>query len=153
MPKAFSTMQKSCEICGNQLVLRNTRDIGRKRFCSRRCLNAFTQTVRSETMLKDGDITQMMWSRNIGRFTARETYIPFVKTGTRYVPLHRYKVERALGRPLKSHEHVHHINCDRTDNRNANLLVCDAGYHRWLHHRMAEAYAKEHFTEPQTLEV
>jgi hypothetical protein len=56
--------------------------------------------------------------------------------------LHRIIVERVLGRKLKSGEIVHHINCDKSDNRNENLLVCRCGYHRALHEKMGEAWAK-----------
>lgn len=38
MPADFSTVIKFCEICGKRLTLHNTRDIERKRFCSRKCL-------------------------------------------------------------------------------------------------------------------
>lgn len=33
----FKNIQKYCENCGNELILKNTRDIKRKRFCSRKC--------------------------------------------------------------------------------------------------------------------
>jgi len=64
---------------------------------------------------------------------------------TRYRAEHIIIAERSLGRRLKKGEVVHHINCDRADNRNSNLLICKIGYHRWLHEQMATAYAKEHF--------
>ena len=34
---------------------------------------------------------------------------------------HRYMVEQRIGRRLKRSEHVHHINCDKKDNRIENL--------------------------------
>lgn len=49
---------------------------------------------------------------------------------------HILVAERAIGRPLKKGEVVHHINCDRTDNRPENLLICRIGYHLKLHARM-----------------
>jgi len=58
--------------------------------------------------------------------------------GTRevYEGEHRLIAEQTLGRLLKRDEVVHHINEDRKDNRNANLLICTRGYHTFLHNRM-----------------
>jgi hypothetical protein len=59
-----------------------------------------------------------------------------------YVYEHRVLAAKAMGRPLGSDEHVHHIDMDTTNNNNFNLLVCDSSYHRWLHVQYERAYAK-----------
>jgi adenine specific DNA methylase Mod len=38
-----------------------------------------------------------------------------------------------------------YVNGNKRDNRNKNLLICDASFHRWLENRMAHLYKLEHF--------
>ena len=68
-----------------------------------------------------------------------------VNDGRRWVAEHILKAEKAIGRRLAKNEVVHHINYNKGDNRNENLLICTKSYHHWLHNRMAYLYAKEHF--------
>jgi len=57
---------------------------------------------------------------------------------------HAMVVEKAIGRPLRRHEKIHHINMIKQDNRNCNLLVCDMKYHSWLHQQYARRFAELH---------
>ena len=63
----------------------------------------------------------------------------------RYYPEHRLIAEKALERKMGKNECVHHIDGDKLNNRNDNLLICSRGYHQVLHKRMSFLYQKEHF--------
>lgn len=50
-----------------------------------------------------------------------------------YIPEHRKVWEEANGRRLGSHEHVHHINGVKDDNRPENLVALSRAEHRRVH--------------------
>ena len=56
-----------------------------------------------------------------------------------YVMEHRLVMAAYLGRPLESHEHVHHINKNPGDNRIENLRMMTHSEHMALHHKMRKA--------------
>jgi len=57
--------------------------------------------------------------------------------GTRNPKLeHREKAEKAMGKSLPKGVVVHHIDTDKKNNANTNLLVCTDSYHKELHARM-----------------
>ena len=63
----------------------------------------------------------------------------------KFILEHRLVAEEAMGRKLKREEIVHHINGDKRNNRNSNLLICTQSYHRFLHGKMSYLYMREHY--------
>ena len=69
----------------------------------------------------------------------------------RHIREHIYKAAKVLGRPLRKGEVVHHIDCNKSNNANSNLLICSQAYHKSLHARMGDAWAREHFPKKEVV--
>lgn len=63
----------------------------------------------------------------------------------RCVDKHVLVAEAVLGRRLRLGEQVHHVNENKKNNSNANLVICTEQYHRLLHVRMRAFAASGHW--------
>lgn len=56
-----------------------------------------------------------------------------IKIDGKWIPEHRYVMEQKIGRALKRHELVHHIDDDSLNNDIENLQIVTAGEHNAIH--------------------
>lgn len=60
-----------------------------------------------------------------------------------YIYEHRLVAERAVGRYLKEIEVVHHVDGNKKNNLQSNLVICqDDNYHKFLHQRAKQLLAR-----------
>ncbi len=112
-----------CPTCGTGFSVAPSRIArGEGTYCSRACSNP----ARGR-----GGTANPNWRG--GRFVRSDGYI-MVRVGGDYTLEHRHVMAQHLGRDLRSDEHVHHINHDRSDNRLENLELIDRAEHTRQHH-------------------
>jgi hypothetical protein len=164
---------KVCPQCNNEFSLspsRLFRQFTVGPFCSRACVNKYYKKGVSkkktsvscyvcstifevyDSRLKRG-AENLCCSRKcdserriadtMGRIKAKKGYT-IIRTINGDERVHVLMAEKALGRKLKKGEVVHHINLNKADNRNSNLLICSNSYHMWLHQEMQRQWVNEH---------
>lgn len=130
-----------CRTCGKEVRCKPNRVKNAKNnFCSPACRSEFRKTERGA-----------MWSTwKGGRFLNKATGYMYVchptkrkSDGSRALILeHRLIMEQHVGRPLKRHEHVHHIDGDKMNNALSNLRLCESDKeHKQFHLKPRQQYA------------
>ncbi len=140
----FRLITKYCEVCGSPLALNTSRDIHRKRFCSKQCLvNGINpaqyvppHSVETREKMRQSklDLLKTGWLP-----VGWRKYLPYRRVGGRgYAFLghkreHQVIIERLLGRSLKAEEVVHHRDGNKTNNDIYNLQVMTRSEHIKYH--------------------
>ena len=136
--KHIKGQSRHCANCG-KLVWIFAKDLKIDNFCSRNC---YYQFARGKNTRENNP----NWRGGRAIISGRPAiYLPNHKRASKegYVYEQILIAEKVLGRELKyiRHAHgdneiVHHINGDKMDNRNLNLLICSESYHKYLHGKM-----------------
>jgi hypothetical protein len=140
---------KTCIVCGASFDSKHTNAY----MCSRKCRGEHRRKTRAAGCLRCGGPIPFVSGNTLIKYCSQECraepvgstrknqygYVsvkipkddPLGTTIKRWELQHRYVVAKSIGRPLRSDEHVHHINGIRDDNRLENLeLWCKPGTER-----------------------
>ena len=109
-----------CRICGSTVDVIKKPGLKFYGYC-RKCMyasrNSYAHEGMHEVLRPDGYVYLS------GSFL--KDYKGGCKLASNMIPKHRYVMEQHLGRPLKSHEIVHHIDGNKQNNDISNLMLLD----------------------------
>ena len=132
--------QKHCLYCGIELVLRISRDIERKKFCSRSCCIKWVkpnlgQKHSAETKRKIGEKLKERWQKGWRPrlMLQKSTQSRSAYKCVGHERVHRVIMKALLGRELRTDEHVHHIDGNKRNNDPVNLELISASDHGRKH--------------------
>lgn len=115
-----------CKVCNKIIIKKRLESISawlNRKACSKKCSYIyFSRTYYGDRVAqyKGGTITKKGYR-----------CLSFGKSGRKLE--HRHVMETYINRPLKTEEHVHHINGNKLDNRIENLRLMSGIDHRKLH--------------------
>ena len=169
---------KNCLSCGKELKLEMFHgwfEFNRAKFCSRECYlrkhkktfvevlcthckKPFRKVSTSKTQTCSTHCSYEIRRVIGGKYTTVQGYIAVKQSDGRYVLEHRILMEAKLGRKLLPNEQVHHINGNKQDNREENLVVITNSEHQHLHEsakrlNSPEAKEKRQQTKLQLIEL
>jgi hypothetical protein len=113
----------SCLICSTNFYAPAYRENTAK-YCSRKC----TSIANPENTKKAQAASPLMMRAGMSE---KRKYV-VIRVNGKQIREHRHVMQVHLGRTLESHEHVHHINGNPTDNRIENLQVLTNSEHQKL---------------------
>ncbi len=135
-----------CVVCNSPFTVRPGKIEAARIYCSHKCANQRPSNIPTHTCRQCGKEFQrrikkhdpcLCCSVQCNADYRRKGYVKrgykLVRVGGPQVPEHRLIAEGLIGRPLRSDEHVHHINRDTLDNRPENLQVLSVSEHMSLH--------------------
>jgi hypothetical protein len=138
----------SCPQCGVVFDVMSEYQARRRRYCSRRCRSLATRGRPAPQCGRPKPKGAASPSWKGGRAAHSGGYVEAhapghpKASGRGRVLEHVLVAEKALGKHLPPGAVVHHVNGDRADNQNSNLVICeDQLYHMLLHKRARIAAA------------
>lgn len=122
--KKVAILMNECLNCGAKFY-RKKRGAAKPKFCKMKCMGEYAHNKVSD--------------KGVPRKKYNSREYPIKKYKMRYMGQrngkpwyrheHRVIMEQHLGRPLKTNEHVHHIDGNGLNNKLSNLVVIEAGQH------------------------